>query len=69
MADPKQVFIPSIKITGTYLEELGAEGDRILYPGGAFDITLTSEDFENPEDYHAVWIAITKAVKKKLQNA
>jgi hypothetical protein len=65
-ASSKQIYIPSISIKGYYVEEVGAEKDRVVYPGGFFDVNLDIEDFENTEDYHAAWIALTRAVKNKL---
>jgi hypothetical protein len=62
----KQIYIPSISIKGYYVEEVGAEKDRVVYPGGFFDVELDIEDFQNLEDYHTVWIALTRAVKTKL---
>jgi hypothetical protein len=64
----KQIYIPSIKVKGTYIEEIGGESDKIYYPGNVVDVELGLEDFENKEDYHNVWILITKAVKKKIAN-
>lgn len=65
-AETKQIYIPALNIKGTYVEELGSEAERIVYPGQTFDISLSAEDFENPEEYHTTWINITRAVKKKL---
>ena len=48
------------------MEEIGATEDKIVYPGPGFDINLSCEDFENPEEYHTTWINITRAVKAKL---
>jgi hypothetical protein len=67
-ADNKQIYIPNLHVNGTFIEEVGATQDKVVYPGAVFDVKLTMEDFENPEDYHTVWIAITKAVKAKLNN-
>lgn len=64
----KQIYIPSLKVKGTYIEEIGGENDRVLYPGKTFELALTQEDFETEEDYHNTWIAVTRAVKKKLKN-
>jgi hypothetical protein len=64
----KQIYIPSLKVKGTYIEEIGGDKDRVLYPGQPFELELTQEDFESEEDYHNTWIAITRAVKKKLKN-
>jgi hypothetical protein len=64
----KQIYIPSLKVKGTYIEEIGGENDRVLYPGKPFDLELSQEDFETEEDYHSTWIAVTRAVKKKLKN-
>jgi len=68
-SENKQIYIPDLNIKGTFIEEVGAEGNRVVYPGTYFDVKLGKEDFENQEDYHSVWIAITKAVKAKLDNA
>jgi hypothetical protein len=65
----KQIYIPSLRVRGTYIEELGGESDRVLYPGEAFELDLSEKDFENKEDYHSTWIAVTNAVKKKLNEA
>jgi hypothetical protein len=62
----KQIYIPKISITGSYVEEIGSQEERLIYPGTPFDITLSAEDFANPEEYHTVWINITRAVKTKL---
>jgi hypothetical protein len=64
----KQIYIPSLKVKGTYIEEIGGENDRVLYPGKTFELELSQEDFESEEDYHNTWIAVTKAVKKKLKD-
>lgn len=64
----KQIYIPSINIKGYYVEEIGGDKDRVVYPGGSFDISLDITDFENSEEYHSAWIAITRAVKSKLNN-
>jgi hypothetical protein len=63
----KQIYIPNLGISGNFIEELGSAGDRLIYPGKQFSVTLSEEDFENPEDYHTTWINITKAVKSKLE--
>ena len=62
----KQIYIPSISIKGYYVEEVGGDKDRVVYPGGFFDVSLDIEDFQNAEDYHTAWIALTRAVKNKL---
>lgn len=62
----KQIYIPSVNIKGYYVEEIGGDKDRVVYPGGSFDLDLNIEDFENSEEYHTVWITITRAVKAKL---
>lgn len=62
----KQIYIPTISIKGSYVEEIGGSDDRVIYPGIPFDISLSAEDFQNPEEYHTVWINITRAVKTKL---
>jgi len=67
-AENKQIYIPELFVKGTYIEEVGAAQDKVVYPGAEFNIALTMKDFENPEDYHTVWIAITKAIKSKLNN-
>lgn len=64
----KQIYIPTLKVKGTYIEEIGGENDKVLYPGQTFELGLTQEDFESEEDYHNTWIAVTRAVKKKLKN-
>lgn len=64
----KQIYIPSLKVRGTYIEEIGGEHDKVLYPGQTFELELSQEDFENEEDYHTTWIAVTRAVKKRLKN-
>jgi hypothetical protein len=67
MADAnKQIYIPEITIRGSFMEEIGSVGDKILYPGPTFDISLSADDFENAEEYHTTWISITRAVKTKL---
>ena len=64
----KQIYIPFLRVRGTYIEELGGASDRVLYPGEAFELDISEKDFENKEDYHNTWIAVTKAVKKKLKD-
>jgi hypothetical protein len=64
----KQIYIPALNVKGTYIEEIGGENDKVLYPGKVFELTLAQEDFETEEDYHNTWIAVTRAVKKKLKN-
>jgi hypothetical protein len=64
----KQIYIPTLRVRGTYIEELGGADDLLLYPGKSFELELCEEDFENAEDYHTVWIAATQAVRKKLKN-
>lgn len=64
----KQIYIPTLKVKGTYIEEIGGENDKVLYPGQTFEMDLKQEDFESEEDYHNTWIAVTRAVKKKLKN-
>ena len=66
MSANKQIYIPAINIKGSFMEEIGATEDKIVYPGPGFDINLSCEDFENPEEYHTTWINITRAVKAKL---
>ena len=63
----KQVYIPKINLTGTYIEELGTATDKICYPGSTFSVEICLEDFEDKEEYHTAWIAITKAAQKKLE--
>ena len=63
----KQIYIPSVQIKGSYVEEVGGADDRVVYPGIPFDISLAAEDFENAEEYHTTWINITRAVKAKLR--
>lgn len=67
MSANKQIYIPALKIKGSFIEEIGNSENRVVYPGSGFEITLSAEDFENPEDYHTTWINITKAVKAKIQ--
>ena len=62
----KQVYIPTLKITGSFMEEIGGSADRVIYPGKTFSLDLAPEDFKDSEEYHSVWISITKAVKSKL---
>lgn len=66
MAANKQIYIPSINIKGSFMEEIGGAEDKIAYPGDSFDLSLSLEDFQNPEEYHTTWINITRAVKAKL---
>ena len=63
----KQIYIPSLVVKGSYVEELGTQEDRIVYPGQKFDLSISAEDFESAEDYHTTWINITRAVKSKLK--
>jgi hypothetical protein len=62
----KQVYIPNILIKGSFVEEVGGASDRIVYPGENFELSLSANDFSNPEEYHTVWISLTRAVKTKL---
>jgi hypothetical protein len=62
----KQIYIPEVNVKGSFMEELGATDDKIIYPGKGFSVTLSVEDFENSEDYHTAWIILTRAVKAKL---
>jgi hypothetical protein len=64
----KKVYIPNLNVCGTFIEEIGTETDKTLYPGTSFEICLSQEDFENSEEYHTVWISLTKAAQKKLNN-
>jgi len=64
----KQIYIPSLRVKGTYIEEIGSTQDRVLYPGKTVDLELNQADFDNEEDYHNTWIAVTRAVKKKLKD-
>jgi hypothetical protein len=64
----KQIYIPAISIQGSFVEEIGGGEDKIVYPGAQFNISLSAEDFENSEEYHATWINLTRAVKAKLKN-
>jgi hypothetical protein len=64
----KKIYIPNLEICGNYIEEIGTDKDKTLYPGGTFSLNLEKEDFEDSEEYHTVWIALTKAAQKKLQN-
>lgn len=65
-ASNKQIYVPAISVKGTYIEEIGGAENRLIYPGENFDLSLSAEDFENPEEYHTTWINITRAVKAKL---
>lgn len=65
MADTKRVFIPNLHVKGSLLEVNGSIDDGAVYPGKSFGIVLTADDFEG-EEYHTVWIAITKATQRKL---
>lgn len=65
---PKQIYIPAINIKGYYVEEVGGGEDRVVYPGKSFDLSLDINDFQDPEEYHTTWIALTRAVKAKLIN-
>ena len=58
--------MPAISIKGSFIEEIGSSEDRLIYPGEPFDLSLSADDFSNPEEYHATWINITRAVKAKL---
>jgi hypothetical protein len=62
----KQVYIPNIKVKGSFVEEIGGEQDKIVYPGAEFQLDLSADDFSDPEEYHTTWISITRAVKTKL---
>jgi hypothetical protein len=62
----KQVYIPSISIHGSFVEEIGGEQDKTIYPGGEFNLDLSANDFSDAEEYHRTWISITRAVKTKL---
>jgi hypothetical protein len=64
----KKIYIPELKVRGNFLEELGTSSENTLYPGDFFEVSLAKDDFENEEDYHTVWINLTKAAQKKLQN-
>ncbi len=64
----KQIYIPAINIKGYYVEEVGGGEDRVVYPGKSFDLSLDINDFQDPEEYHTTWIALTRAVKAKLIN-
>lgn len=66
MSANKQIYIPAISIKGSYIEEIGGSGDRVVYPGGSFEISLSAEDFKDQEEYHTTWINITRAVKAKI---
>ena len=65
-ASNKQIYIPFVNIKGAFMEEIGNDKERIMYPGTSFDISLSAEDFSDPEEYHTTWINITRAVKTKL---
>jgi hypothetical protein len=64
----KQIYIPSITVKGSFVEEIGSEDNKVVYPGKPFELSLSAEDFKNIEDYHTVWIHITKTVKDKLNS-
>jgi hypothetical protein len=64
----KQIYIPSLNVKGTYIEEIGGGKDKVIYPGKSLEVELTIDDFENAEEYHNTLIAITRAVKNKLTN-
>jgi hypothetical protein len=64
----KQIYIPTIKVSGSFMEEIGSSDDRIFYPGEDFSTELKPEDFKDVEEYHSVWIILTRAVKLKLAN-
>ena len=66
MSANKQIYIPSIVVKGSFVEEIGSAENRVVYPGKSFEISLCADDFKNSEDYHTIWINITKAVKEKL---
>ena len=68
MTHQKQIYIPKLNIDGTYIEEIGGGADLTAYPGEAFSVSLSMEDFASREEYHTIWISISKAVKKKLSN-
>lgn len=63
----KQVYIPNLTVSGTFVEEIGSAEDKVCYPGSLFSVDICLEDFDDPEDYHRVWIALTKATQKKLE--
>jgi hypothetical protein len=65
----KKIYIPALNISGAYIEEIGTTEEKTLYPGEPFEISITKEDFDDLEEYHAVWITLTKAVQRKLKNA
>jgi hypothetical protein len=65
-SENKQVYIPSISIRGSFVEEIGGGLDKIVYPGEAFELDISANDFSDPEEYHTTWICITRAVKNKL---
>ena len=62
----KQIYIPEISIKGSFMEEIGSIEDKVMYPGSAFNVSLSADDFSNAEEYHTTWINITRAVKNKL---
>lgn len=62
----KQIYIPTVQIKGYYVEEVGSSTDKVVYPGGSFELSLAIDDFENSEEYHTAWIALTRAVKNKI---
>jgi hypothetical protein len=64
----KKIYIPALNISGAYIEEIGTNSETTLYPGEAFEIAITKEDFADLEEYHAVWISLTKVVQRKLEN-
>ena len=63
-----QIYIPAINIKGYLVEEVGGGADRVVYPGGSFELKLDITDFVDSEEYHTTWIALTRAVKAKLNN-
>jgi len=65
-SENKQIYIPSVSIKGAFIEEVGGGPEKITYPGEVFETSLSSEDFDNLEDYHNTWINLTRAVKNKL---
>jgi len=68
MTHQKQIYIPELKIEGTYIEEVGGGEDLITYPGEPFAVDLSIDDFASREEYHSTLISISRAVKKKLSN-
>lgn len=64
----KKIYIPALNISGAYIEELGTNGETTLYPGEPFEVCIKKEDFADLEEYHAVWISLTKVVQRKLKN-